>query len=123
MNIIIDTHIFLWLLFNTNKVKSEHIELLKRKDVNLYLSSISLVEIAIKKSIGKLDIEFDLELVKQKMKLKILEFDEKSAVKFYELPMHHKDPFDRMIIAQALAYNYKILTYDEKFKLYNCKLV
>ncbi|NPA51582.1 MAG: type II toxin-antitoxin system VapC family toxin [Aquificae bacterium] len=123
MNIIIDTHIFLWLLFDTKRIKQEHLKLLKKENVNLYLSSISLVEIAIKKSVGKLEIEFDLELVKRKMQLEILEFDEKSAIKFYKLPMYHKDPFDRMIIAQALAHDYTILTYDEKFRKYGCRLI
>ena len=123
MNILIDTHIFLWLLFNTKKVKKQHLELLRKDGIDLFLSSISLAEIMIKKTNGKLNVEFDLEFVKEKLQLKILNFDEKSALYLDKLPKHHKDPFDRMIIAQAITNKLKILTYDEKFKLYECELI
>ena len=57
------------------------------------------------------------------MSIEVLEFDAKSAVLLKDLPFYHKDPFDRMIIAQAITNNLKILTYDEKFKFYNCEII
>jgi len=118
MKILIDTHIFLWLLYEPEKLSASTLEILGRKDNKLLLSSISLAEISIKKSINKLDVEFDLDYVLEKLDIKILNFDAKSAMKLYELPYLHKDPFDRMIISQAFINNLIIATVDEKFKFY-----
>ena len=57
------------------------------------------------------------------MSIEVLEFDAKSAVLLKDLTFYHKDPFDRMIIAQAITNNLKILTYNEKFKFYNCEII
>jgi PIN domain nuclease of toxin-antitoxin system len=123
MHIIIDTHLFLWLLYEPKKVSKKHLKYLKDLDNTLYLSSISVAEIMIKKSLGNLDVEFDLFEVTQKMGLEMLDFDAKSALLLGILPFHHRDPFDRMIISQSLANKYKIITNDNKFSFYECELL
>ena len=70
MKIIIDTHIFLWLLEDSNKIKKRYFDILKDKDNNIYLSSVSFAEIMIKKSIGKLDVKFNIVDMLQKWILK-----------------------------------------------------
>lgn len=60
MKILIDTRIFLWLIYQPSKINNSFLTLLKNTKNDIYLSSISLAEIMIKKSIGKLDVEFDL---------------------------------------------------------------
>ena len=123
MNIIIDTHIFLCLACCPDKISSKHINYIEDLDNNIYLSSLSIAEIMIKKSIGNLDFDADLLNLVDEMGLKILDFDAKSALMLGILPFHHKDPFDRMIISQALTKNYKIISVDKKFKLYDCELM
>ncbi len=123
MNVIIDTHIFLWLLEASRKIKTEHLNILKDKNNTIYLSSISVAEIMIKKSIGKLDVDFDITEMLKQMGIKSLSYDTDAALKLIDLPFHHKDPFDRMIISQGIINNFKILTLDSKFKYYDCELI
>ena len=123
MNIIIDTHIFLWLAADLKKVSKKHMQYIENLDNNIYLSSISIAEIEIKKSIGNLDFEADILKILDEMGIEVLNFDAKSAIMLGTLPMHHRDPFDRMIISQAITNGYKIITVDNKFKLYKCELL
>ncbi len=123
MNIIIDTHIFLWLAGSVNKVSKEHMQYIEDLNNNIFLSSMSIAEIMIKKSIGNLNFEANILDILEEMGIEILDFDAKSAIMLGILPMHHKDPFDRMIITQAIANKYKIISVDSKFKMYDCELL
>lgn len=123
MNILIDTHIFLWLAYEPNKISAKHFEYLEDLDNTLYLSSISVAEMMIKKSLGNLQIEFDIPQLCKEMGIEILDFDAKSALLLGNLPFYHRDPFDRMIISQSLANKYYILSVDKKFSQYDCKLI
>ncbi len=123
MKIIIDTHIFLWLMYDLKKINKNHRDILEDTSNEIYLSSLSLAEIMIKKSTGKLNVEFDLDYVLDMFDMSILDFDAKSALLLESLPLHHRDPFDRMIISQAITKKYKIISVDRKFKLYDCKLL
>ena len=123
MNIIIDTHIFLWLAADLKKVDIKHLEYIKNTDNHIYLSSLSIAEIMIKTSIGNLDFDGDILALLDEMGIDILDFDASSALFLGTLPFHHRDPFDRMIISQAITKKYKIISVDRKFKLYDCKLL
>lgn len=92
-------------------------------DNTIYLSSISIAEIVIKKSIGNLDVDFDMFEIIEQMGLEILDFDGSSALCLGSLPFHHRDPFDRMIISQAISNKYKIISVDHKFIKYDCELI
>ncbi len=123
MNIIIDTHIFLWLAANPEKISKQHMQYIENLNNTIYLSSMSIAEIMIKKSIGNLNFEADILAILEEMGIEILDFNAQSAIILGTLPMHHKDPFDRMIISQALINNYKIISIDSKFKMYDCELL
>lgn len=123
MRIIIDTHIFLWLIYDTKKIQSHYWKYLEDRENTIYLSSISIAEMMIKKSIGNLNIDFDMLAMIEDMGLEVLDFDGKSALELAMLPFHHRDPFDRIIISQALTHKYKIISDDAKFKMYRCSLV
>jgi len=123
MKIIIDTHIFLWLIFETKKIKASHMNYLQDRENTLYLSAMSIAEMMIKKSIGHLEIDFDMLKMIKVMGLEILDFDGDSALHLGTLPFHHRDPFDRMIISQAISNGYKLMSEDKKFKMYDCNLI
>jgi PIN domain nuclease of toxin-antitoxin system len=123
MNILIDTHIFLWLAGDVKRVPREHFEYIKDLRNNIYISSLSIAEIMIKKSIGNLEFEADILDLLREMDISVLEFDAKSALLLGALPFHHKDPYDRMIIAQSITKKYKIISVDRKFKYYDCDLL
>lgn len=123
MNILIDTHIFLWLIYDTKKVNKKYMDYLKDLDNTIYLSVMSIAEIMIKKSIGNLEVDFDMDEVLGVMGIEVLDFDAKSAMLLGTLPLHHRDPFDRMIIAQAMTSRCKIISVDSKFAFYECELL
>ncbi len=123
MNIIIDTHIFLWLASDVKKVDKKYMQYLENTDNNIYLSSLSIAEIMIKKSIGNLEFDADILKILEEMGIEVLDFDGCSALLLGSLPFHHRDPFDRMIISQAVTKKYNIISVDRKFKLYDCKLL
>ena len=122
MNILIDTHIFLWLAGDVKKVSKRHMNYLENLENEIYLSSISIAEIMIKKSIGNLEFEGDILKILDEMGIKLLDFDAKSALLLDSLSFYHRDPFDRMIISQAISKNYKIITVDKKFEKYKCEI-
>jgi len=123
MKIIIDTHIFLWAISDTEKLSSKHKQALLTLSNTIYLSSISITEIMIKSSLGKLKIDFDPIQIAQESGFELLDYSTADAMGLKEMPFHHKDPFDRMLISQALNRKFKIMTVDNKFKSYDCKLV
>jgi PIN domain nuclease of toxin-antitoxin system len=123
LNIIIDTHIYLWALSCPERLsKSFRYELESSTNV-IWLSSVSITEMMIKSSIGKLTLDFDPILLAQQSGFSMLDYSAQDAVPLKTLAFHHKDPFDRMLISQSMSRNYKIMTADSKFALYDCKLV
>ncbi|MBU1582193.1 MAG: type II toxin-antitoxin system VapC family toxin [Proteobacteria bacterium] len=123
MKILIDTHIFLWLLSCPEKLTKKRRYKLESPSNEVLLSSMSIAELMIKSSIGKIKIEFDPIEMAQKMRLIILDFSGTHAMALGDLPLLHKDPFDRMIIAQAICDKLFLMSDDTKFLNYDCKLI
>ena len=123
MNIILDTHIFLWILAEPERINQKYLEYIEDVSNEIFISSITVAEIAIKSSIGKLAFDFEIDKVVQNSGFEPLGFTMEDAVELMNLPFHHKDPFDRMIISQAVSRSFYIISDDEKFKSYVCKLL
>jgi PIN domain nuclease of toxin-antitoxin system len=123
MKIIIDTHIFLWALAAPYKItEAKRIELETLANT-VYVSSITIAEIMIKSSIGKLNLNYDPVDMAQQSGFELLDFQSQDALLLKDMPFHHKDPFDRMLIAQAMANEYHLMTEDSKFSAYDCRLL
>jgi len=123
MNIIIDTHIFLWIVSEPQKLSSKQIEILNNPENNIFISSITFIEIMIKISIGKLKIDFIPIDMAKNSGLEILSFLAEDSLALADMPFHHRDPFDRMLISQSINLDYYLMSNDGKFKDYNCKLI
>jgi len=123
MTIIIDTHVFLWLLNSPSRIKPVHMNYLENTTNQIFLSSMSVAELMIKKSIGKLNFIFDVMEMAENMGIEILDFTGFDALQLETLPFHHKDPFDRMIISQAQSNKFSMISYDRKFSFYACQLI
>jgi len=123
VRILIDTHIYLWMLSCPARLNHERLKQITSPANDVFLSSISIVELMIKHSIGKINIEFDPLAMAKKTSLEILDFSGKDAMIVGSLPFHHKDPFDRMLIAQAIANELFLMSDDNKFPQYNCKII
>ena len=123
MKILIDTHIFLWALSAPSKINVQKRAELETLSNTVYVSSITIAEMMIKASIGKLKIDFDpVDLAKQSG-FELLDFSGRDALLLKAMPFHHKDPFDRMLIAQSITNKCHIMTDDKKFSLYECRLL
>ena len=122
---IIDTHALLWYLRDSSEL-SERVREIIDNEEQIFTSIASLWEIAIKHSIGKLDLEFSItqieELCKQK-DISILPIASKHLDELENLPNHHNDPFDRLIICQARTENLTIITRDTIIPKYPVKTV
>ncbi len=120
---LIDTHIFLWMLSDPKKLNQKRRYELESPSNEVFLSSISIAELMIKSSLGKIHIAFDPLEMAEKMRVEILNFSGADAMALGEMPFFHKDPFDRMIIAQSTTNRLALMSDDSKFLQYDCKII
>ncbi len=123
MRLLLDTHIFLWALAEPEKMAPERRAEVEREANIVYVSSITIAEIMIKASVGKLDVSFDPVEMIDRCGFERLPFRSEDARLLRDLPFHHRDPFDRMLIVQGLANQLPIVTEDKRFLAYPCKVV
>lgn len=131
MKCIIDTHALLWALSDPGRLSSSSRALIIDPTNSILVSAISIAEIAIKASTGKLVIDESYETRHYEGLLKYIEasgfellpYQAVDAVLLRELEFHHRDPFDRMIITQALRLKCSIITNDSFFALYPVEVI
>lgn len=112
MRILLDTHVYLWWLQDSPKLSSQAREIIISA-TEVYVSSASIWEAAIKSGIGKLDVNVDTLVEEiEKNGFQVLDITPKHAARIMRLPDIHRDPFDRMLLAQALSEPLKFLTAD-----------
>ncbi|MBI3650108.1 MAG: type II toxin-antitoxin system VapC family toxin [Acidobacteria bacterium] len=124
MKLLIDTHTFLWFILDSANLSDDALDLLE-SDADLLISIASLWEIAIKVSIGKLMLPQSYnKFIAQQLKVNSID---KLPIRLSHLtmvstlPLHHRDPFDRMIIAQAIVENLPLVSADTAFDSYPIK--
>ena len=123
MKVLLDTHILLWALSEPQKIPAPFRTLLQSLANECFVSAVSITEMLIKASIGKLECTFDPVEEVEAAGFTIMSFRGKDALALKELPFHHRDPFDRMLISQSLSRNLPIMTCDKAFGAYECDLV
>jgi PIN domain nuclease of toxin-antitoxin system len=126
MNYLIDTHTLLWLLDDEQHIPDQTLSQLKSPDNQLFVSIASLWEIAIKRSLGKLTIDRPTQVIIDELPrigIALLPILPTHILRVETLPFHHRDPFDRIIIAQALVEGCIIVSKDSNFPLYNVPLL
>jgi PIN domain nuclease of toxin-antitoxin system len=123
MKIIIDTHVFLWALSEPEKISDAKRSALEDLSNTIYVSAVSIAEIMIKASVRKLQIDFDPVDLAKESGFRLLDFSAEAALLLKDMPFHHKDPFDRMLVAQSITDNYPIMTEDPKIQLYDCRVL
>jgi len=123
MKIIIDTHIFLWSLADPSRIAKQRLNELESPTNIIYVSSITIAELMIKASIGELQINFNPIDLAEQSGFELLDFSGQDALLLRNLPFHHRDPFDRMLISQSIATKYPLMTDDDNIKLYECQVI
>jgi len=122
MKIILDTHTFLWFVAGNPKLSSQAQKLIETPDNQRLLSIASAWEIAIKLSLGKLKLAGRFEdLIPHQLQfndITLLPITPEHLATVAELPFHHRDPFDRLIIAQAVTEKIPVITTDQAFASY-----
>ncbi len=119
MRLLLDTAILIWAVESPARLSRRAASAIQNPYNLLELSAVSLSEIAIKTARGKLRLDEDA--VRQALKdlsVRVLPYTADHAFTLFKLPMHHSDPFDRQIIAQALAENVPLVTPDQAFYMY-----
>ena len=119
MNCLLDTHIFIWWLYDDPKLPQRHREIITDGENLIYISVASLWEIEIKRALGNLVLDPDYFDLIETEGFNILNIEKKHIKELRNLPGLHKDPFDRILIAQSMAENLVLLTVDKKIFQYH----
>ena len=122
MKLLLDTHIFLWLISGDTRLSASLRQIIRKPENDIYLSVVSIWEAIIKHGLGKLFLPEPPEIYLPKQRklhlIQSLPVDEDSVSQLSKLPLLHRDPFDRMLISQALQYNLTIATVDNAIRAY-----
>ncbi len=126
MKLLLDTHVVLWYIMDDRQLPKSIKKLISDKNNIRLISYASIWEMGIKYSIGKLKFEegFDTliaTIVNSNIEITPIELGH--LMKYVELPLHHRDPYDRLLIAQAISEGWKIVTKDEWFSNYNVEVL
>jgi PIN domain nuclease of toxin-antitoxin system len=122
---IVDTHVLLWFLFEPKKLSKKVDRLMSENLQAVAISTVSLWEIAIKAQIGKLKLGLSTDAFFrdfiQSREVDLLAVVAHDVSAYATLPLHHRDPFDRMLIAQAASRDAAIVTKDHHFAQYDIR--
>jgi PIN domain nuclease of toxin-antitoxin system len=127
MKILLDTHIFLWFISGDNRLSTDIRDIIRDSDNAVYLSVVSVWESIIKYQLGKLPLPQSPEVYLPKQRdlhqIISLAVDEKTVAQLAQLPPLHRDPFDRMLICQALQNGLAIATMDTSIRAYSVSVI
>lgn len=126
MNILLDTHTFLWYLQESKELSAKAAEIIEDSSNAIWLSIASLWEISIKVGLGKLSLQnsfTELKGVLQQLKIEILPIAFSDTERYLNLPLHHRDPFDRILVAQAMNHSLILISRDLAFDAYDIQRV
>ena len=124
MKLLLDTHAFMWMDSEPEKLSGRVQELCKDPENVLFLSAASIWEMQIKTQLGKLQLRMPLpEIIREQQEngVEILDIEADHIYALESLPAHHKDPFDRLLIAQAIVEEAILLTADPLIQQYPIK--
>lgn len=126
MRLLVDTHAFLWFVAGDQQLSPRARHAVEDEDNQWWLSAASVWEMSIKAGLGRLTLPTSVEdYIGEKVKqgLRVLSIDWPHAAGTERLPFHHRDPFDRLIAAQALTDGLSLVTKDDVFRDYGVTVV
>ena len=123
MNLLLDTHVALWWLDDSPSLSKKGRTLIADTDNLIVLSAVVIWEIRIKQALGKLEIPSNFYTVIKQQGFEMLPISPDHAYAVGDLPMVHRDPFDRMLLAQAKLENLSIVTHDTTFQRYGISVL
>lgn len=123
MNCLLDTHVFLWMLADPGRLSAPARQAIQNPNHTVFVSAVTSVEIAIKRALGKLEAPAHLGHHITSRGLIELPLHYAHGEALQDLPPHHQDPFDRMLIAQARHERLTLITHDRKFEAYDLPIL
>jgi PIN domain nuclease of toxin-antitoxin system len=126
LNLLLDTHVALWAITDSPKLPKKARELIASPKTTIWVSAANLWEIAIKHSLGRGDMPVSSQDAMRYFKesgYRILPVEAEHAIAVEELPRHHQDPFDRILVAQALVEPMRLMTHDPMVSLYSDTII
>jgi len=126
VTLLVDTHAFLWFVSGDRQLSAAARRAMEESGNEWWLSAASVWEMSIKASLGRLTLPATVsDYISEKVQhgLKVLSIDWPHAAAVEHLPLHHRDPFDRLMVAQALADGLAVVTRDEVFADYGVEVV
>jgi len=126
MNLLLDTNAFLWFSEDHKKLSSTAKSFIEDSENICFVSIASIWEMAIKTSLNKLKVKIGFKNLLEEIKkndFDLLNISFEHTLKITDLEFHHRDPFDRILIAQSLVEDFKIITSDKIFDKYNIERI
>lgn len=119
---LVDTHVLIWALDGSKQLPQRHEEVL-RSDAHVFVSMATLWEIAIKKALGKLTAPDDIPGKMHLAGFRLLDISVHHIAALEALPFHHRDPFDRLLVAQAQVEGMTLMTEDRELSAYGVEII
>ena len=127
MKLLADTHTLLWAVSTWDRLGGRSREALTDPRNQVWFSTVSLWEIGIKTSIGRLELASDwrdlVETGRKQLRARWLSLEPKHCHRVASLPWHHRDPFDRMLVAQAIAEGMTLVSRDRRMSAYTADVL
>ncbi|MCP4755004.1 MAG: type II toxin-antitoxin system VapC family toxin [Proteobacteria bacterium] len=127
MKVLLDTHAILWIIGGDDRLSRRAKDLFLDQNTTLYYSLLSIWEITIKMSLGKIKLAKGwLKTIEEELRINAIQpisIEIEHCRSLFHLPFHHRDPFDRMLIAQAITGEMAIMSCDKSFANYDVELI
>ncbi|MBI4814952.1 MAG: type II toxin-antitoxin system VapC family toxin [Deltaproteobacteria bacterium] len=123
MKVLLDTHALIWALEGGEQLSRAARETIEDGSNEILVSAVSAWEIAIKRSLGRLTVPDDLRDAIDEARFRRVPVEFEDADRLVNLPQHHRDPFDRMLVAQAMRLGIPIVTRDARLAEYQVQVI
>lgn len=126
MRYLTDTHTLVWWDFTPERLSAPVLQLFEEGGADIFISVVNAWEIQIKRQLGKIDVKDSLEALLERQRengFSVLPVEMRHVIALSKLDSHHRDPFDRLLIAQALADDMVLLTKDDKIGKYGVSVL
>ena len=123
MNYLLDTHVLLWWLDDNPTLSEEARNIIANGEHLVFVSAATIWEIRIKEALGKLKIPQNFQAILTDQPFEMLDITTEHAHAIADLPEHHKDPFDRMLVAQAKTESLRLITRDSHLRKYAIAII
>ena len=120
---LLDTNVLIWLSSDVKRISAAVLDVLESFDSDLYVSAASYWELAIKQGLGKIAADIHFDRIVEKHGMRELAITSKYALPLRDMPAHHSDPFDRMLVAQAQVERLTLVTSDRRLAAYDVSVL